>query len=118
MKTHTSSQSRIITVWLVLLAFLCCMMVPSIALAKKDMVIATEGDPTDGLDNTGGGGSGSLDPGDGGEPQISPNILDFGINFELVPTCHFYFLPVWENGHLIIVLVLENPTVFPRGAIK
>jgi len=55
MMSHSSSPSRIVVVWLVLVAFLCCLMVPSVALAKKERTIATEGDPEDGLGATGGG---------------------------------------------------------------
>jgi hypothetical protein len=65
MTTQNSSYSRILAVWLVLFAFLCGMVVPSVTLAKVDMVIATEGDPTDGLGAAGGGGDGLGGDGDG-----------------------------------------------------
>jgi len=57
MMTQNSSCSRIFAVWMVLLAFLCGMIVPSLAIANQDMEIELEGDPGDGLENDGGGSS-------------------------------------------------------------
>ena len=62
MMTQNFSYSRILAVWLVLLAFFCGMILPSIAIARMEFTIATEGDPGDGLENNGGGG-GSGDEG-------------------------------------------------------
>jgi len=84
MMTQNSSQSRIIAVWLVLLAFLCVMIVPSMALAKEEMVIGTEGDPTDGLGAT-GGGSGNVDE----EDNNFSGLLPIGTGEWVVLT--FYF---------------------------
>lgn len=71
MMTRNSSCSRIVTVWLVLLAFLCGMIVPSLALANQDMTIDTEGDPTDGFGAAGGGGGSLIDDGD--QSSVNPD---------------------------------------------
>ena len=120
MMTQNSSCSRIVAVWLVLLAFLCGMIVPSLAVANQDMTIDTEGDPTDGLDYSGGGGGGGgiLDDGDGGEPQLSPGFRyqeyswDFLINFDLI------ILTSWENGQIQWVFIFEGLDGIPVGAKK
>jgi hypothetical protein len=57
MTTQNSFYFRILVVWLVFFVFLFGMIVPSSAHAKKEMTIATEGDPGDGLGAQGGGGS-------------------------------------------------------------
>ena len=49
-------QLKHVTVWLVLLGFLCGMMGPSDSFAKVDRKIDTEGDPGDGADREGGSG--------------------------------------------------------------
>ncbi len=59
MMTQNFSYSRILAVWLVLLAFFCGMILPSIAIARMEFTIATEGDPGDGMDSDSGGGGGS-----------------------------------------------------------
>jgi len=99
MMTHNSSQFRIIAVWLVLLAVLCVMIVPSVALAKQEMVIATEGDPTDGFGAT-GGGSGNLDD-DGDQPV--ENMVGYSENL--------FFVDIifgWQNGKWIPVIVFND----------
>ena len=52
-------------VWLLLVAILCVAVLPTLAVAKVDRDIAQEGDPTDGLDSDGGGGSAGSDGLDG-----------------------------------------------------
>ncbi len=56
MMTQNFSYSRILAVWMVLFAFFCGVILPSVTLAKVEMAIATEGDPGDGLGASGGGG--------------------------------------------------------------
>ncbi len=51
-------QLKHVTVWLVLLGFLCGMMGPSVSFAKVYLEIDTEGDPGDGNEFVGGSGSG------------------------------------------------------------
>jgi hypothetical protein len=55
------------------------MIVPSFALANKEMTIATEGDPTDGLGAT-GGGSGFV----GNQENVSTESPDVDLNNWLV----------------------------------
>lgn len=43
-----------VTVWLVLLGFLCGMLVPGVSLARMNRQIETEGDPGDGFGFSGG----------------------------------------------------------------
>ena len=62
-------QLKFVTVWLVLLGFLCAMMAPSVSYAKVDREIDTEGDPGDGLQDEGGSGSSSA-------PLESPALVD------------------------------------------
>ena len=109
MMTHTFSQSRIIAVWLVLLAFLCCIMVPSLALAKKDMIIATEGDPEDGLDYS-GGGSGILN----GDTEQSPssslesNYDLFYLALEYYPKFGYHLIiPVYFQDYFKLESIVE-----------
>jgi hypothetical protein len=55
MTTQNSSYSRILAVWMVLFSFLFGMVFPPLVQAKVEMTIATEGDPGDGLEGSGGG---------------------------------------------------------------
>ena len=120
MMTQNSSCSRIVAVWLVLLAFLCGMIVPSLALAKQDMTIGSEGDPTDGLDYTGGGGGGGgiLDGGDGEEPQLSPRLRDQEYSWDLLVHIDLIFLTRWENGRIQLVFIFDGFDGIPAGANK
>ena len=123
MMTHTSSRSRIITVWLVLLAFLCAMIVPSMALAKKDMTIATEGDPGDGMDFSGGGGSGVI-IGDNNQDISEPGSNQkFSTEYSLQNSNESYFdwveyqlfVPYFVNGQIVFFI---NINQWDWGAIR
>jgi len=120
MTTKNSSYSRIVAVWLVLLAFLCGMIVPSLALAKQEMEIAMEGDPTDGLDfaGGGGGGDGTFDGGGGEVPPSIPGILDQKFSWGFIEQFNFIFLTSWENGQLKLVFIFDGLTEFQAGAKK
>lgn len=62
------------TVWILLLGFLLVAVAPPSAWARVDRKIATEGDPGDGDEYDGGGGSsGDID----GSKQTSPISFDF-----------------------------------------
>jgi hypothetical protein len=63
-------QLKHVTVWLVLLGFLCGMMGPSVSFAKIYREIETEGDPLDGLDSPEGSSGSSGDSG-GVPPESS-----------------------------------------------
>ena len=99
MTTHNSSFSRILAVWMVLIAFLCGMILPSFAIARVEIVIATEGDPEDGLDYSGGGGGTS--DGSGGQLKLHRNFLrtyDFSVEFGYISQPNFFFVvPVFPN---------------------
>jgi len=120
MMTQNSSCSRIVAVWLVLLAFLCCMMVPALAIASKDIEIEMEGDPRDGLDSTGGGGGGSSL--DGGDDQNSIIPIDSKVfisqdNFNGIFSFHKYLIvPIWLNGQIHFFMVCDQIKIVPWGS--
>ena len=120
MVTQTTSNSRIIAVWLMLIVFLCGMMMPSLVLANKEITIGTEGDPRDGLDYS-GGGSGSV--GEGGS-QNSAGVLDPKVIFSKVdslPLLHanmVLIIPVWENGQLHLFVVFDQSQNFYWRTIR
>jgi len=99
MTTQNSSYSRIVAVWFVLLVFLCGMIVPSLALAKKEMTIDSEGDPGDGLES-GGGGSGQ---------EI---LLSKDDNF-LQPINYFYVDDQIPSSSLHLGFIVRNLVIFP-----
>jgi hypothetical protein len=67
-----------VTVWLMLLGVLCVGVIPGDALAKKLLIIDTEGDPGDGMDVEGGsGGSGGVPTG-GSDGESKFGTLEFG----------------------------------------
>ena len=101
MMTQNSSCSRIVAVWLVLLAFLCCTMVPSLAVASKDMEIESEGDPEDGLDSSGGGGGFSI----GDNDQSSSQSLDSDI--DQIPFV-FYIYPNFNVFLISPIYILDT----------
>lgn len=115
MTTQNPSYFRILPVWLVLLAFLCCMMVPSLAHAKKEMTIATEGDPGDGMDYSGGGG-GILD-GDS-DQGFAPTEAEMGIlpSFWIWPNSSFHLVGIdfidfsscFVNGEIVIFVRINS----------
>jgi len=119
MKTKNPSYSRIVAVWLVLLVFLCGMVVPSLALARQEMDIAMEGDPTDGLDFAGGGGGdGAFDGGGGEVPQSSPGFLNQEYSWDFIVQFDFLFLTIWENGQFKLVFIFDGVKKFQVGANK
>jgi len=121
MMTKNSSSSRIFAVWMVLLAFLCGMIVPSLAVANQDMTIGSEGDPGDGLESSGGGS--------GQEIVIPPNSNSFQpsvISFFDDPQVSGIFgfgycskvlvgIPVFEGNTLYFIMVISNSGQFERG---
>ena len=109
MMTKNSSYSRIVAVWLVLLAFLCGMIVPSLALAIQDMDIEMEGDPGDGLGATGGGGGFQNDQGSSEAPIVDSIAISFSSQLWSIPNNRYlgpvFLIPIWENGHLQFVII-------------
>jgi hypothetical protein len=111
MMSQTSSRSRIIATWLVLLALLCMAMAPSMALAKKEMTIATEGDPDDGLDYS-GGGSGFLDFNDSSNLSNSDLKLNgFGIYVSLTSQEYAIRWTVYFDAHLGVFVIIPSTEV-------
>ncbi len=90
-------QMRTVTVWLVLLGFLCGMTVPSVVIAKEYRRVDTEGDPLDGdgIEGEGSSGSGLGDDGDS-RPQA-----DFGVG-----GIHFVvrLVPALVNGMVVFYI--------------
>jgi hypothetical protein len=76
-------QFKHVTVWLVLLGFLCGMMGPSVSYAKVYREIDTEGDPGDGNEFVGGSGSG--DSGEFPPPSTIVSVRDEIFFVTLVP---------------------------------
>lgn len=117
MMTQKSSYSRIIAVWMVLFAFFGGMVFPSYVQAKVDMTIATEGDPTDGLDYAGGGGGGYID--DGNQKNSSKNDISFELEHLPEYTPDFVLIvPQWDRNHLTFSFILILPNEFPWGKSK
>lgn len=117
MTTHKSSTSRILPVWLMLLSLFWGMILPSVAVARQEIAIATEGDPTDGLDYSGGGGGGS---GDEGNELSPPNNSDIPtkIIFHEIFFWELEVIPYWINGQLSITVFFKGPVESPRGNFK
>ncbi len=80
-------------------------MVPSFALARMEMMIEVEGDPRDGLDNSGGGGGGhfGLDQDKSSESDDTQHS-----EFNEVIWNHI-FIPIWRNGDLIFFFIELQP---------
>lgn len=113
MMSQTSSRSLIIAAWLMLFTFVCIAVAPSVALAKKEMTIATEGDPDDGLDSSGGGGGGGLlDSGDYSSSDISNFSFSGEAIFEILSNNDdsFIWTVFFEPNLGIIVFIpsIEN----------
>jgi hypothetical protein len=89
-----------------LLTFVCVMIVPSLAIAKQEMTIDSEGDPGDGLGATGGGGLlSNPENQDSSEAFSIENNQFFAITqFWADPICQYFpqivLIPIWENGQL------------------
>ncbi len=117
MMTQNSSCSRIVAVWMVLFAFCCGMIVPSLAVANQEMTIGSEGDPGDGLGATGGGGGFLNDLDDQGSSDAS-SVGGVQINsisqWWLIPNGSFleqvFLFPIWENGQLQFVIIHLDST--------
>jgi len=105
MMTRSDFRMPHCAVWLLLVAILCVAVLPSVASAKLIEKIATEGDPTDGHDSTGGGGSwiGSGLEIDKDKDIAESNLVnrksDSPIILELLP-----MVPIWVNGHIVFSL--------------
>ena len=97
-------QLKHVTVWLVLLGFLCGVMGPSVSFAKVYRDIDTEGDPGDGdelvRDGAGGGSDGGL------VPPSEPSSIEKSL-------FHIQLIPVSSNGNIVFKVVIgcgEFPT--------
>ena len=110
MTSQNFSYSRIIAVWLVVIAFLCGMIVPSLALANVEISLGSEGDPDDGLDFSGGGGGG-LDNSNNLEavkPDL-PQKIAFSLGFpEEYRSFNNPIFTIWFDSRTGIFLVLPS----------
>ena len=107
MMTRNFPLFRILPVWLVLFAFLGGMILPSVAIARVEIAIATEGDPDDGLDSAGGGG-GNTESGenlnilDSNKWIKDRGFLSYSAGFEI----KVYWV-VWTDNQLEFILVFS-----------
>ena len=108
MLTRSTSRIRFSALWLMLIAVVCLVVVPVGAEAKVHRDIEMEGDPGDGHDNAGGGGTG--DVGDGLEPVGGQELLNKERSLFEVSIFPVQIISIWNlnSMEIEIICVIQN----------